>query len=385
LTAAPGLTRRPAVSGDGVPAVGIPTVGVEEEYLLLRPDGRVADVAPEVLAAVPPGIGAHTEFARCQVEVATSVCAGLAAVGRELSAARSGLARAAADLGAHLIASGTPPVGAPGILDLTDDPRYRRLVSSVTGVHGDEITCAVQVHVEVASRDLGTAVLGRLRPWLPVLLAMSGNSPLWRGRDTGWSSHRFVVQRNWPSFGPPPVCADAADYDRRVADAVETHAAVDERGIYYWARLSPRYPTVEIRIADQCLTVADSVLLTGLCRALVLGAVADEEAGRPAPAASDRELGAAASAAARLGTRARVLDPRHGGWVPAARILDRLPEVLAPQLEVAGDAGAVTALLAARLRNGSGSDRQRALWRAGPVDRFVQAVAAIGAGGGPGG
>jgi carboxylate-amine ligase len=84
-------------------------VGVEEEFLLLWPRGDVACVAPEVLAAVAAGVGAHAEYNRCQVEAATGVRSGLATVGRELSVARRALAQAAADLGARLVASGTPP------------------------------------------------------------------------------------------------------------------------------------------------------------------------------------------------------------------------------------------------------------------------------------
>ena len=108
---------------------------------------------------------------------------------------------------------------------------------------------------------------------------------------------------------PPPLCADAAAYDERVADHIATRAALDERGIYFWARLSPRFPTVEIRIADACLTVADAVLVAGLCRAAVMGAVADELAGLPVPAVTDRQRVATAYAAAWRGLSAVVVDP----------------------------------------------------------------------------
>jgi glutamate---cysteine ligase / carboxylate-amine ligase len=360
--------------------VAVPTVGVEEEFFLLWPDGRTAGVAPDLIAAAAPGVRVAAEFSRCQVETATGICRELADVGLELTAARPALGRAAADRGARLVAMGTPPVDAPGFSALTDDDRYRRLVTTVPGVTGEEITCAGQVHVAVASRDLGVAVLGRLRPWLPVLLALTGNSPLWRGRDTGWCSHRFVVQQRWPSFQPPPRCADAAAYDERVADLIAARAALDERGVYFWARLSPRYPTVEIRIADACLTVADAVLLTGLSRAAVMTAVADERAGRPTPGVSDQELVRAAEAAARRGLAAVVLDLWRDDWAPARAVLGQLMAAFAPALDASGDRRLVETLLAARLRAGSGADRQRALWRRVGRAGFVQAVADLGAG-----
>jgi glutamate---cysteine ligase / carboxylate-amine ligase len=381
--AAEGGIPGPRTAGGGwasAPAEQVPTVGVEEEFFLLWPDGGTAAVAPDVLAALAPDVPASAEYARCQVETTTGICADLATVAHELSVSRRVLAQAAADSGARLVAVATPPVDAPGFASLTDDDRYRRLVATVPGATGEEITCAGQVHVEVASRDLGVAVLGRLRPWLPVLVALMGNSPFWRGRDTGWCSHRFVVQRRWPSFQPPPRCRDAADYDERVAELVRTRAALDDRGVYFWARLSPRYPTVEIRIADACLTVTDAVLLTGLCRAAVMTAVADEAAGLPRPAAADRPLIAAAYAAARRGLSGVVVDPSRGGWSQADAVLLDLMTWCLPALEAAGDRDLVETLLAARLARGSGADRQRALWRAAPGPAAVQALANLAAG-----
>jgi glutamate---cysteine ligase / carboxylate-amine ligase len=358
----------------------VPTLGVEEEFLLLDPDGRTAPVAPGLLAAVGPEVRAQSEFARCQVETSTGVCTELRTVGEELTAARRTLAAAAADRGACLVASGTPPFDAPGFAELTDDPRYRQLVATVPGVTGEEITCAAHVHVEVASRDLGVAVLARLRPWLPVLLALTGNSPLWRGHDTGWASHRFVVQRRWPSFVPPPRCADAGEYDRRIADLVADRAALDGRGVYFWARLSPRYPTVEIRIADVCLTVDDAVLLAGLCRAVVMTAVADELLGRPVVDLPDPALLAAGFAAARSGPSALVPVPGRQAFAPVGEALEELLTAAAPALEASGDRELVSRLTAGFQGRRSGAERQRALWRLGDRPALVRTLAALSAG-----
>jgi carboxylate-amine ligase len=194
VTTAPATRELPVTTSSGA----VPTVGVEEQFMLLWPDGEAASIAPELLGRLPGEIRARAEFARYRVESATGGCAELAAVGRNLSIARRVLAEAAADLGARLVAVGTPPFGVPGA----------------------EVTCACHVTVELPDRDLGVAVLERLQPWLPALLALTGNSPLWRGHDTGWSSYRFVVQRRWPTFVPRPRSADAAEYDERVADPV---------------------------------------------------------------------------------------------------------------------------------------------------------------------
>ena len=358
----------------------LPTVGVEEEFLLLRPDGEVACVAPDVLARLPSDVRAHGEFTRYQVESTTGICTDLVTVARQLSVARRALAQSAADSGARLVSGGTAPYGAPGLSGLTDDARYRSLVAQVPGISGEEGTCACHVHVGVATRELGVHVLNRIRPWLPLLLALSGNSPLWRGRDTGWSSYRFVVQRRWPTFGPPPLCRDAEEYDARLAERTAASAAFDARSVYYWARLSPRYPTVEVRIADVGHTIADAVLLAGLSRCLVATAAADARADRPWVRVPDRAVTRAAFAAARHGLAATLVSPVSGRAAPAREVLDQLVAGITPAAEAAGEEPLLRALVAERIRRGSGAERQLTLWGPGRREAFVQALANVSAG-----
>jgi glutamate---cysteine ligase / carboxylate-amine ligase len=372
----PGASRAPA------PAMAdrLPTVGVEEEFLLLWPDGDAACVAPEVIGRLPPDVPAHLEFTRYQVESATGICTDLVTVARQLAVARRALARSAADSGARLVAGGTAPYGAPGVSGLTDDARYRSLVAQVPGISGEEGTCACHVHVGVATRELGVHVLNRIRPWLPVLIALSGNSPLWRGRDTGWSSYRFAVQRRWPSFVPPPLCRDLEEYDAHLAERMTATAPPDARSVYYWARLSPRYPTVEVRIADVGHSIVDAVLLAGLSCCLVTTAAADAHADRPWIRVPDRAVTRAAFAAARRGLAATLVSPVSGRAAPALEVLDELLAVIAPAAEAAGDGPLLRALLAERLRRGSGAERQLSLWCAGRPEALVQGLAGVSAG-----
>jgi hypothetical protein len=170
-------------------------VGVEEEFLLLWPRGDVACVAPEVLAAVAAGVGAHAEYNRCQVEAATGVRSGLATVGRELSVARRALAQAAADLGARLVASGTPPCDAPGVASLTDDPRYRRLVAMVAGL------CRAAVMGAVADELAGLpvpAVTDRQR-------VAAAYAAAWRGLSAVVVDPELAVDGRRPA-GSSPSC-----------------------------------------------------------------------------------------------------------------------------------------------------------------------------------
>ena len=249
---------------------------------------------------------------RFQVETATPVCTGLDGVGRELTRLRQLVAEAAAQLGCCLVASGTAPYHTPGLAAVTDHPRYRELARRYGPLVAAAGTCSCHVHVGVPSRDLGVQVLARLRPWLATLLAITVNSPIAGGHDTAWASWRYPLWSRWPTAAPPAVWDDAAAYDAAVRRLIARGAALDERAVYILARLSPRYPTVEVRVADVCLDAGTAVLLAGLTRALVATALAEARRGTPPPAAPAQWVHAALAAAARHGLAGAGVDPFTG-------------------------------------------------------------------------
>ena len=221
------------------------------------------------------------------------------------------------------------------------------------------------MHVGVPSRDLGVQVLARLRPWLAPLLAVTANSPIAGGHDTGWASWRYTIQSRWPTATPPEAWPDAAAYDAAVRRLIGRGAALDERSVYFLARLSPRYPTVEVRVADVCLDVGTAVLLAGLTRALVATALAEARRGAPVAAAPAGQVAAALAAAARQGLAGAAVDPVTGKAVDAAALRARLLDHVYPALRDGGDTETVTGLLGRLDDRGTGADRQRALFTSG--------------------
>jgi glutamate---cysteine ligase / carboxylate-amine ligase len=353
------------------------TVGVEEEFVLLDPaTGAVALAAPDLVRMLDGEPGVQQEVMRFQVEIATPVCTDLDGVGRELARLRRLVADAAAGLGCRLVASGTAPYGTPGVAALTDNPRYQELAHRYGALVAETATCGCHVHTGVASRELGVQVLARLRPWLAPLLAITVNSPIAGGRDTGWASWRYTRQSRWPTVRAPAVWPDAAAYDAAVRGYVVDGVALDERSVYILARLSPRYPTVEVRVADVCLDASTAVLVAGLTRALVATALAETRRGTPMPAAPARWVDAGLAAAARHGLAGPGIDPFSGQAVDARSLRSRLLDHVHAALNDRGDAHIVTRLLN-RLDNlGTGADRQRALFAAGgPTPAFVEALA----------
>jgi carboxylate-amine ligase len=350
---------------------------VEEEFVLLDPStGTVVLAGPDLVGVLgEPEI--RPELMRYQVETATGVCASLEEVGGELIRLRRLAADAAVRLGCRLVASGMAPYRAPGLAAVTGQPRYRELVRRYgpLAVRAGR-TCGCHVHVGVPSRDLGVQVLARLRPWLAPLLAISVNSPIVGGRDTAWASCRYPAWSRWPTAAPPEVWPDVATYDATIGRLISHGAALDEQGIYFLARLSPRYPTVEVRVADVCLDVGTAVLLAGLARALVATALAEARRGLPVPAVPAPRVKAALAAAARHGLAGLTVDPFTGQAADPRHLRSRLIDHVYPALSDHGDAQTITGLLR-RLDNlGTGADRQRALMATSVSPRgFVQALA----------
>jgi len=361
-----------------VHAAGGITLGVEEEFVLLDPSTGAAVLAGPDLARMLDGEpGIQREVMRFQVETATRVCTSLDGLGRELVRLRRLAAGAAASAGCLLVASGIAPYRTPGLAALTEGPRYRELARQF----GPQMAaaggaCGCHVHVGVPSRDLGVQVLARLRPWLASLLAITVNSPIVGGHDTAWASCRYPAWSRWPTASVPGTWPDAAAYDAAVRRLIGQGAALDEQGIYFPARLSPRYPTVEVRVADTCLDTGAAVLLAGLTRALVATALAEIRQGTPPPAAPASRVNAALSAAARHGLAGPAIDPFTGQAADPRRLRSRLIEHVYPALRDHGDAQTITGLLHRLDREGTGADRQRALF-ASSASRsgFVRALA----------
>lgn len=338
------------------------TVGVEEELLLVgarQPQAR--PVGDDVVAvAGADDLEVEHEFKREQVEIATPPCSSLAELGRELRRLRDQTAAAARTRDAQVVALATSPLrGQP---TPTPDARYEEMTRAFGLIARQELTCGQHVHVSVASKEEGVVVLDRVRPWLAILNALSANSPFWQGEDTGYASYRSVVWGQWPTAGPTERFGDQAGYERTVAALLESGTMLDRGMIYFDARLSERYPTVEIRVADVCQDVEHAVALAGLCRALVVTAVGDWRAGVPAPEARTELLRAAAWRAARSGVSADLIDVFHARAVPAWMLVDQLVERVRPALVGSGDAEAVLAVLADIREQGNGAVRQRAAY-----------------------
>jgi len=359
--------------------VSAPTLGVEEEFHVVDPvTRRVVGAAPALVEADGT---LQQELLDGTVETGTAVCSTLDELRAELVRTRQGLRRLAQRHGLAVACAGTLPLVDPSASVVPALPRYRRLEADYGLQAREQLVCGTHTHVAVGDPDLAVRALAHLRPWLHVLVAISASSPTWNGVDTGFASWRTQVWRRWPVAGDPVPLDGRAGYDELVVALVASGAIADAGMLYWDARPSGKYPTIEVRIADAGTRVDDVVLVAGLSRALVVAAVADAQARRPAPDLLPPLVAVARWRAARYGLEEGQYDLVRRRVVPAWELLDRLVERCADALDEAGDRDTVGTLLDRLRVDGTGAVRQRAILAGGGsmadlVDHVIAETAA---------
>ncbi|CAH0123053.1 MULTISPECIES: glutamate--cysteine ligase [unclassified Microbacterium] len=389
------------------------TVGVEEELLLVDAEsGRPRSVAARTLryaaeiatpaesggdsasvssvekrAETPqsdagddvPGGSLEHELQQQQIETDTVPHTDMVALGEGVRAWRDHAITAARRAGARVIASGTSPL--PVGSAIVGKPRYLRMVEHFGLTTTEQLTGACHVHVSVESDDEGVGVLDRIRGWLSVLLALSANSPFWQGEDTKYASFRSQALVRWPTAGPTEAFGTAEGYRSTVAAMIASGAILDEGMVYFDARLSHHYPTVEIRVADVCADAADTVLIAALCRALVDTAAAEWRAGDEPSPVSVSMLRLMNWQAGRFGIEGDLIDPRTLKPRAAREIVAELVDHVRAALRENRDEALVDEQIELIFDRGNGAMRQRAtLEKTGQLSDVVADLAAVTAG-----
>ncbi|NYI07754.1 carboxylate-amine ligase [Allostreptomyces psammosilenae] len=356
-------------------APGALTMGVEEEYLLLEADsGRIAPFGHEVAddAAALLGPRAQTEYQSYQVEGATEVCGSSAELRASITAMRRALAAAAERAGARLMAVAVPLADPAPPHRPTPNPRYRLLHDTYRELLEEQTQCGCHVHIGLDDPAAAVRVSNHLRLWLPSLLALTANSPIYRGRDTGYASWRAILWSRWPVVGPTPYL-ESPEHWTALRDAVIEGGAVPEERMLYWdIRPSTHVPTLEIRTCDVPLTVDESVLTALLVRAIATQALNGHD---EAVAVPQELLRAAYWRAARDGLEGYGMDPATGRLMPATDLLARLLAWVTPALVRDGVADQVEAMVKAVRVEGNGAVRQRAaLARRGRLEDVIDLI-----------
>ncbi|RIV40334.1 carboxylate-amine ligase [Micromonospora radicis] len=360
-----------------------PPFGVEEEFLVVDPVTRsVTPQADTVVRAARARLGAGVsgEITKLHVETRTEPTTSVTELLAQLTEARRVVAGCAENAGLRLVATGTPVLPGPVPPPVTEGPRQDRGTATFRGLHDELAICALHVHVELPDRERALLISNHLRGHLPLLLALTANSPYWDGRDSGYASWRTMIWPRWPVAGPPPTFTSLAHYEQIVETLLTAGATVDTGTIFWDIRPSVQHPTLEIRVADVPVTAPESALYAALVRAMVVRAAEAVDRGEEAADIPAELLRVAYWRAARDGLEGDVLDLRTGRPAPTRDVVADLVRSLLPVLRDHGDDKLVLAELDRLLDAGSGAARQRAaVARRGrltdAVDYLIEATA----------
>jgi carboxylate-amine ligase len=318
----------------------------------LAPVPAVRQLLADVEGVDLPG-RLKTELHASVVELNTDICESVESAIDALAQLRAAAAEALERRGLLLAAAGSHPFAEPEDLEVVDEKRYREFVgyAGVTarrqGVNG------IHVHLGMPSADDCVATLETILPWMPLVLALSTNSPYLAGRVTGLASNRAEILAQLPRSGAPPVFERYAEWEDWIQRFIATGVASDYTQFWWDVRPHPRFGTLEIRMPDQPTSLETSAALITLLRDLAEWAL-EHPAGVPADRGVYQQN---RWAAGRFGPGAQLIHDGRLGYVP--ELFGQLP-VAAPELNAATSEGALQ--LAAGDAHSACADIVRRTW-----------------------
>ena len=316
--------------------------GVEEEYFLsdaktLQTPGETPEALFETAnktANIYSTGRIGREFLQAQIEVATEPHCSAERARQELLRLRRNAAAAAAEHGLAILACGTHPLAIWRDAVQSPKGRYSQVMDLLQMIGQRNMLCGMHVHVEFPDPMRRVDVMTRMLPYVPLFIALSTSSPFWQGRVTGLKGYRLAAYDELPRTGLPELFHSNADYDAYVDAMVTSGAMPDASHLWWTVRISQKYPTLELRAADCCTSIDDTIAIASLYRALVrhLFTHPDHNAGIDVV---DRSIAVENKwRAQRYGAQGSFVT--RTGALPVAEMLDRLVELLAADADALG-------------------------------------------------
>lgn len=336
--------------------------------LLHASDFALAPWIDSILPTLPVHLAEHVdaETHGSALELRTGVHDGVPAAIGELAALHNELRTELAGRGLRAATAGMHPTTVWQETRISGGERYQLLYASLRELARREPTFALHVHVAVPDPEDALRAMNGLRRHLPLLLALSANSPFWQGRETGLASTRTPMFGAFPRVGLPRAFADYGDYVESI-DLLLRCGAFPEPTFLWWdVRLQPRWGTVEVRIMDAQITIEDSTALVALVQSLVHMEASDSAGAFPAKDSAEL-LAENRFLAARDGMQAYFLDPKHEGQISAHEVLSSTFDACAPHAEQLGCREQLEGLRELGRHPGAERQRERASEGAGLV------------------
>src|SRR3954452_22705237 len=339
------------------------TIGIEEELMIVDRESLELVNAIESLLEEATDGEIKPELMESVLEIATKPCRNTAEAGEQLRSLRRQVLQSAAKHDLTIRSAGARPFAMWEEARIVARPRYRELISALRFVARQELIFGMHVHVGLDDPDKAIHVANGMRVHVPVLVALSANSPFWRADRTGLVSTRTPIFRAFPRVGIPPAYRDWEDYQRRIGFMQSSGVMEDYTYLWYDVRPHPNFGTVEIRACDSQTRIEHTLGLAALIQAMVKELAVHYESGEPLADYPWEMLDENKWLASRHGLDGELVDLPSSDRVErkalARRLLDRLREH-AQDLGGADDFDAVEDLL----ERGNGAARQIVVWEA---------------------
>ncbi|CAN5417826.1 carboxylate-amine ligase [soil metagenome] len=340
------------------------TLGIEEEFQIIDPETR--ELRSRNKEIMHEGKGrlrdqVAPELHQSMIESETKICPDIQAARRQIIALRSELARLAALDGLKLASAGTHPFSQWEEQPITNKKRYQTILQDMQRIARSNVIFGLHVHVGIPSREAGLQLMNEVRYFLPHLFALSANSPFWEGENTGLKAYRQVIFERLPHTGMPEAFVSLAEYDDYIDLLVSTGCIEDATKIWWDVRLHPSFDTIEFRICDAQSRVDDTIALAALMQAIVARLQQLRREGKSFPVYARRLLEENRWRAARFGLDGEHVDFERRAARPERDLIHEVLDFAAPAAAELGSSGELKQIERI-LREGTGADRQLAVW-----------------------
>src|SRR5450755_1876842 len=247
------------------------SLGIEEEYQTIDPEtlDLRSHIQSEILpkAILSTNSRAKAEMHQAVIEVGTKVCRDIQEARTDMLELRREMISLANANGLLLGAASTHPFADWKSQEIYPDERYRQVVEDMQLIARANLVFGLHVHVGIEDRNTAIHIMNSLRYFLPHILALSTNSPFWMGMNTGFKSYRCKVFERFPRTNIPDVFANWAEYETFVDLLVKTHCIDNGKKIWWDIRPHPFFHTLEVRVCDIPMRVAETVAIAALIQA----------------------------------------------------------------------------------------------------------------------
>ncbi|MDX1503065.1 MAG: carboxylate-amine ligase [Thermoanaerobaculia bacterium] len=353
------------------------TIGIEEEYQIIEPEGReltsyVQEFVEQGKLVLKEQI--KPEFLQSQIEVGSTICQDIAQARSELRRLRRAVVEVAEANGLRVAAASTHPFSTWFEQEVTRSERYAKHMEEMAFIANRMLIFGMHVHVGIDDPDLRIDLMNQATYFLPHLLALSTSSPFWHGINTGLKSYRSIVFESLPRTGPPPAFRSWSEYERFVDTLTRTGCIEDATRIWWDLRPHPKFPTIEFRVCDICTTIDEAICLAALIQALVAKLYQLRTRNQSWRRYRHHLIQENKWRAVRYGVDGKLLDFGRDEEVSGRQLARELVELVADVAEELGTTDEI-AYVETILQRGTSADRQVAVWKqTGDLKKVVDHV-----------